>query len=450
MLKIIIPSLSMLLMSSPKKNMWIMSSIMFMILTLMSISYIYSPMPMISFLSPLLAMDSLSAPLVSLTLWISAMMMIASQNINLNNNKNKMFIATVSSLNVVLMLTFTTHNMMFFYIMFELSLIPTLILIITWGYQPERLQAGMYLMLYTITASLPLLFSLLLLYNTSFSWFMFMPMKMNLYNMGPLWWLMTIMAFMVKMPMYLTHLWLPKAHVEAPVAGSMVLAGVLLKLGSYGLLRFAFLFSYMNFYLSAMFSSIAMWGAFMTSMICLRQSDMKSLIAYSSVGHMGILIAGSMSNTLWGWSGSLTLMIAHGLVSSALFAIANMTYETTHTRSIFLTKGLLALMPSMSLFWFLLSAMNMAAPPSINLLSEIMLLTSIMYISPWMITTMFLASFLAAAYSLFLYTSTQHGQPMNLLNPIFFSSHRNMSIIALHIFPVILMISSPQFISLWI
>nr|ALQ78798.1 NADH dehydrogenase subunit 4 [Glycera capitata] len=450
MLKIIIPSMSLLLISNSSTQKWMISSLSLMTMSLVTCINLYSPtcgfpiMKMYSF------QDALSTPLIMLTLWISSMMIIASQKIFIHKNSQHKFTFMILLLNATLILTFSTFNLILFYIMFELSLIPTLIIIMGWGYQPERLQAGMYLMMYTITASLPLLMSLMLILNKKHSSSMMFnnSCTMNMMMMK-IWWIMTIMAFMVKMPMYMTHLWLPKAHVEAPVAGSMILAAVLLKLGSYGLIRMSYMFFFMNKLVAPLFISISMWGAFMTSMICLRQTDMKSLIAYSSVGHMAILISGLMTNTLWGWAGATAMMIAHGLVSSAMFSIANMSYETTHSRSMFLTKGMMNIIPSMSIMWFILTTMNMAGPPSINLMSEIMLISSILYMSLYTIIPISLASFLAAAYSLYLFTATQHGQPSNSSNPYYYSSFRNLSIITLHSIPVIMFIASPQFITLW-
>jgi len=203
---------------------------------------------------------------------------------------------------LVLLATFRVNNFLFFYFIFEVSLIPTLILVIGWGYQPERLQAGMYLIIYTITASLPLLFSLIYIYKTSGSLYIYFNLGVFFYgnSLLGLWWLVRVIAFIVKMPIYLTHLWLPKAHVEAPVAGSIILAAILLKLGRYGLLRISIVVIWANSFLMSMFVSISIWGACITRFICMRQNDIKSLIAYSSVGHMGLLIRGIMSNQVWG------------------------------------------------------------------------------------------------------------------------------------------------------
>nr|BDE56974.1 NADH dehydrogenase subunit 4 [Travisia sanrikuensis] len=389
--------------------------------------------------------DSLSSPLIILTLWLSALMISASFKILNMNNSPKLFILTVSTLCLMLILCFSSSNLLLFYFFFEGSLIPTLLLILGWGYQPERLQAGLYLMIYTITASLPLLMMIFSIFNSNFHisfilyhWFSPQLSFFSSY-LSSLWWMATISAFLVKMPLFTVHLWLPKAHVEAPVAGSMVLAGILLKLGSYGLLRMAFLFAPMNFKLSPLISSIAMYGAVLTSLICLRQPDLKSLIAYSSVGHMGLLTAGLMSGSYWGLQGSLIMMIAHGICSSCMFALANMTYEITHTRSLFLTKGLLSLFPAMSFWWFILSAANMAAPPSINLISEILLLSSILYLNTMFIILISMTSFLAAAYSLYLFTSTQHGYPPSFINPTHLFSPQNYTTIFLHVIPLLML-----------
>ena len=194
--------------------------------------------------------------------------------------------------------------------------------------------------------------------------------------------------------------------------------------------------------------SISIWGAFITSIICIRQIDLKSLIAYSSVGHIGLLIRGLVCNQIWGFSGSLSIMVAHGLVSSGLFSLANICYENTSTRRIYLIQGLISVLPRISIFWFILSVINIGAPPSINLLSEIILLCSILNNSFFICFLIFFRSFIAACYSLYLYTSTQHGQLGSYINSFINSNYRIMSSLLFHILPVFILILSREFITL--
>jgi NADH-ubiquinone oxidoreductase chain 4 len=374
---------------------------------------------------------------------------LASQGIKINKNNIIRFMVLITFLSFVLVVCFSVRNIILYYLLFEVSLIPIFLIILGWGYQPERLQAGVYLIFYTIRASLPLLIRILMAYKmvgrVSFV------LRLNTWvdsSIVGLWWLIFIIAFIVKMPLYGVHLWLPKAHVEAPVAGSIILAAVLLKLGSYGLCRVLYLFVWPNSSLTSFFRSIALGGAVVTGFICVRQSDMKSLIAYSSVGHIGLLISGIISNTRWGLRGSLVLIVAHGLCSSALFALANISYEVTHTRRLFMVKGLVSLYPRMTGLWFLLSVFNMGAPPRINLLGEIMLIIRSLHISFYLIPFLGVIGFVRAVYSLVLYTSLHHGQPAFFINFIGLGNLRNKLVIMLHLLPLIVLRSFPDLYSL--
>nr|UFZ13445.1 NADH dehydrogenase subunit 4 [Ctenochauliodes nigrovenosus] len=393
-------------------------------------------------------MDLLSYGLILLSLWIIALMLMASEKVYSHNYSSNFFLFNVVFLLLMLYLSFSSMSLFGFYLFFESSLIPTFILILGWGYQPERLQAGTYLLFYTLFASLPMLISIMYMYNHEDSLIMFMFSKYEFVNW--LFYLSMIFAFLVKMPMFLVHLWLPKAHVEAPVAGSMILAGILLKLGGYGLLRVFVFMSYISLKLNIIWIIISLIGGFIVSMICLRQVDLKSLIAYSSVAHMGIVLSGLMTLTYWGWSGSYSMMIAHGLCSSGLFCLANISYERVGSRSLFINKGMLNMMPSMCLWWFLLVSSNMAAPPSLNLLGEISLINSIVGWSYWSMIMLMLISFFSAVYSLYLYSYSQHGKIYNGMFSFFNGYIREFLLLFLHWFPLNLLILKSDICMLWL
>nr|YP_010541378.1 NADH dehydrogenase subunit 4 [Abscondita chinensis]UYG18644.1 NADH dehydrogenase subunit 4 [Abscondita chinensis]UYG49099.1 NADH dehydrogenase subunit 4 [Abscondita chinensis]UYG49151.1 NADH dehydrogenase subunit 4 [Abscondita chinensis]UYG49229.1 NADH dehydrogenase subunit 4 [Abscondita chinensis]UYG49242.1 NADH dehydrogenase subunit 4 [Abscondita chinensis] len=377
----------------------------FFMLLLVFFFYSYSYNFYFSLLSYIFGCDYLTFFMILLSIWICILMLMASENIYFYNNFTLFFNFVILMLLLSLVLTFCSMNMFVFYLFFEVSLIPTLLLILGWGYQPERIQAGMYMFMYTLFGSFPMMISLFYLYKCNMGLDFFYIFNINSFYL----YICTIVVFLIKMPMYFVHLWLPKAHVEAPVSGSMILAGVMLKLGGYGFLRFMKIFVEIGLKFNFVFISISLVGGFFISLICLRQMDIKSLIAYSSVSHMGLVLAGLMTLNLWGFYGAFLMMIAHGLCSSGLFCLANITYERLMSRSLFLNKGLINLMPSMSLWWFLLCSSNMGAPFSLNLIGEIMLINSVISWSWLTFVFLSLMSFFGAAYSLFLYSHSQHG-----------------------------------------
>lgn len=352
--------------------------------------------------------DFLSYGLILLRIWIIGLIIIASERIYLLNKQEKLFIFMLISLLLLLLLTFSTINIFIFYLFFEGSLIPTLFLVLGWGYQPERLQAGIYLLFYTLLASLPLLLSIFYLYinfNSLDYFFYNINNEFNIYI-----YLRLILAFLVKIPIFLVHLWLPKAHVEAPIAGSIILAGVLLKLGGYGLIRMFIIIQYLSIQINFVLIRVRLVGGRLVCLLCLCQTDIKSLIAYSSVVHIGIVIGGILTITYWGYAGAYGLIIAHGLCSSGLFCLANIVYERSGRRRLLINRGGLTLMPRLTLWWFLLRSINIAAPPSLNLLREISLLNRIVIWSWVRILRLFFISFLGAAYTLYLYAYRQHGK----------------------------------------
>nr|AVN67221.1 NADH dehydrogenase subunit 4 [Allacta bimaculata] len=387
--------------------------------------------------------DYISFGFIMLSLWICILMFFASESLYYLNYFCGFFLFMILFLLIMLYCVFSMMNIIFFYFFFESSLIPTLFLILGWGYQPERLQAGIYLLFYTLLASLPMLISIMYMYKYcgSINFILF-----NIYyDFNFFFYFSLIIAFLVKMPMFMIHLWLPKAHVEAPVSGSMILAGVLLKLGGYGLLRFLMLLMSFNMKFNFIWISISLIGGSLISMMCLRQVDLKSLIAYSSVAHMSIVICGLMTMFYWGFCGSYILMIGHGLCSSGLFCLANITYERLGSRSLLINKGLMNFMPSMSMWWFLLCSCNMSAPPSLNLLGEISLLSSLVCWSWFSMFFLSILSFFSAVYTLYMYSYSQHGIMFSGMYSCSLCYVREFLLLFLHWFPLNFLILSGDF-----
>nr|AOQ30894.1 NADH dehydrogenase subunit 4 [Pleurobranchaea sp. TY-2016] len=383
------------------------------------------------------SMSSVSALMVFLSCLLCYLSLVASwENLSFLG-----FNFSISSLCLVLVLAFSSSSVLSFYIFFEISLIPTLILIIGWGYQPERLQAGSYMMMYTVSASLPLLL-VLLFFSTKLG-----TLELNILSIssflvnGPVI-LVILGAFLVKLPMYGVHLWLPKAHVEAPLAGSMILAGILLKLGGFGIYQMKFSLNLVCDEWSVVIVSLSLWGGILASLMCMRQMDVKSFVAYSSVGHMSIVIAGLILDSSWGIFSAVVTMMAHGFSSSAMFCLAYFSYKKSFTRNIPYMKGMLQVFPVLSLWWFFFCCINMACPPTLNLLGEMSVVPILWSCSIVFALVMGLMVFFSASYNMYLYSSLNHGSYFSYVFPG--DSLKSCMLISLigHFFPLLFIFKS--------
>lgn len=337
-------------------------------------------------------------------------------------------------------LAFCSWRFVRFYIFFEMRLIPIVILIIERGIQPERLRAVFYMVLYTLMGSFPFLAIARYHHRVGNGFSMVLPPQVG--GLEGVWGLLLMLAFLVKLPCYPFHLWLTKAHVEAPTEGSMALAGLLLKLGGLGLMRCILVFGHVRAGVRRLLVVVSMFGGLICSIICLRLLDAKSLVAYSSVGHMALVLAGILSGSIVGWKGAIAIMVAHGLSSSGLFSLLGGFYETVGRRSLLVMKGLSGYVPGLMVWWFVLCVRCMGCPPRYNFLAEVSLGLSLARVSTGMLVVFCAIGVFAGAYRLILYGTVSHGV-RNVLRPRRFGWVKAINMGVFHCVPILLLFIFP-------
>ena len=356
--------------------------------------------------------DTLAALLLVITLGLIAFMV---------SSRIKRSVAVALRLVLLtLWFMFTSTSLIPFYFWFELSLLPIGALILGWGIQPERLLAGIYMLFYTISASLPFLGAILYWAPV----FLTQPLISPAIVPGYLG-VVVLLPFCVKLPIFYVHLWLPKAHVEAPVFGSMLLAATLLKIGPYGVWRVSTIVPNPILFTVGVLRAL---GAAACSWVTLTQTDIKALIAYSSVVHIGAVLACTLFNKSVSMPPALMMIVAHGVCRSGLLYMPTISYEGVSSPCIPVIQGLGLLAPSIRLSWVLLVLANLRSPPTLGLVSEVLMLSALFRIDLMLLGYAAITLVLVLTYSLRLFYLVYHGTPTpsgvyptNTLSQIFLS-----------------------------
>ena len=364
----------------------------------------------LQFLHMHLGIDGLSLYFVLLTTFTLPICILASWE-NVKHNI-KSFIVAFLVLESLLITVFVVLDLLLFYVFFESVLIPLFIIIGVWGASADRVRASFLLFLYTLFGSLFMLLAFLVIfYHVGSSDFEVISLTDIHFENQKLLWLAIFLSLAIKTPLVPGHIWLSRAHVQAPVGASMILAGLILKLATYGFLRVLIPFlPEATSYFSPLVQTIAVITLIYSSLTTLRQIDFKVLVAYSSIAHMAVVVIGVFSNTIQGIEGAILLGIAHGIVSPAMFmCVGGILYDRYHTRIIRYYRGLILYMPIFSTFFFLFVLGNMSTPLTINWVGELMCLTGSMQRSPLVGLAMSSGIVLSAAYSIWLYARLCNG-----------------------------------------
>lgn len=353
--------------------------------------------------------DNLSISFIVLTTFLIPVTLI----IGLVNIKYylKEYLICFFIIELLLINFFLVTNLLLFYIYFEAILIPMFLIIIIWGSRKRKIHASYMFFFFTLVGSLFMLMGILWLYlyigelNIQILQYIILSKEQQLVL-----WFLFFIAFAVKVPIYPVHTWLPEAHVEAPTGGSIILAGVLLKLGLYGILRILLtLFPIANIYYSPLVMTLSFISIIFISIIILQQIDLKKIIAYSSVAHMNFAVLGLFSNNIYGIEGSIYTMLSHGLISSMLFFCIGVLYDRYGERNILYYSSITQIMPLFSFFFFIAMIANMGIPGMSSFVGEFLLLLSLSYKSIILLLIISLSLFLTTVYCIWLYNRISFG-----------------------------------------
>ena len=359
-----------------------------------------------------LGIDGIALMLIMLSVFLMPICILASWD-SITKRVGE-YMAAFLLMEVLMIGVFAAQDLFLFYIFFEAGLIPMYLIIGVWG-GDNRIYASYKFFLYTLLGSVLMLIAMFWMVNEAGTTDIPTLMQYDFPVGAQFWlWLAFFASFAVKMPMWPVHTWLPDAHVQAPTAGSVILAGVLLKLGGYGFIRFSLpMFPDASADLAWLVFALSMVAVIYTSLVALVQSDMKKLIAYSSVAHMAIVTVGLFAFNVQGIEGAMMVMLGHGLVSGALFLCVGVIYDRLHTREIARYGGLSINMPKYALFFLLFTMASIGLPGTSNFVGEFLALAGIYKVSTFVTLVCTTGIILGAAYMLYLYRRVAFGEQVN-------------------------------------
>jgi NADH-quinone oxidoreductase subunit M len=349
-----------------------------------------------------MGVDGISFPFLLLTTFLMPICILASwKSIQ---TRVKEYLIAFLVLETLMSGVFCALDLVLFYLFFEGGLIPMFLIIGVWGGR-RRVYASFKFFLYTLAGSLLMLLAIMAMYGVAGTTDIVTLLQTHFPSSMQKWlWLAFFASLAVKMPMWPVHTWLPDAHVEAPTAGSVILAGILLKMGGYGFIRFSLpMFPEASAYFTPLVFALSIIAIIYTSLVALVQEDMKKLIAYSSVAHMGFVTMGLFSMTSQGVQGAVFQMISHGLVSGALFLCVGVVYDRMHTRDISAYGGLAARMPLYATVFMIFTLANVGLPGTSGFIGEFLTLLGTFRVNSWVAFLATTGTILSAAYALYLY-----------------------------------------------